>query len=317
MSNCYVGIDLGGTNIAGGVASEDGKLLRTASCPTRPEEGPESVLARIAEISAELAQGRLLGVGVGVPGLVDTTSGVTKFLPNLPTQWREVAAGAYLETKLACPVRLLNDCRTAAMGELRFGAGRNYHDLVLFMIGTGIGGGVILDGKVRLGTLGAAGELGHQTILPDGPRCGCGNRGCLEALASGPAIAGEGVRLMRSGLAPKLFELTGGSAEGVTPKSMAEAARQGDGAVEDSIARIGGYLGIGVANVIVTLHPQLVVIGGGVAAMGGLLLDPIRRTVRERVGMLPPETVAIEPSPLGDQSGIYGALALAMTARRG
>ncbi|MBL8232446.1 MAG: ROK family protein [Bryobacterales bacterium] len=315
MSNCYVGIDLGGTNIAGGVASEDGCLLRTASAPTRSEEGPEAILARIAELGAELAQGRLLGLGVGVPGLVDTASGVTKFLPNLPTQWRDVAAGEYLRSKLGCPVRLLNDCRTAALGELQFGAGRNYRDLALFMIGTGIGGGVILDGQVRLGALGAAGELGHQTILPDGPLCGCGNRGCLETLASGPAIAGEGVRLMRSGLAPKLFELTAGNAEAVTPKSMAEAARLGDRAVEASIARIAGYLGIGVANVIVTVHPQLVVIGGGVAAMGDLLLEPLRRTVKDRVGMLPPETVAIEPSPLGDQSGIYGAVALAMTAR--
>jgi glucokinase len=184
--------------------------------------------------------------------------------------------------------------------------------MVFFALGTGIGGGVAVDGKLRLGPLGAAGELGHQTILPDGPRCGCGSHGCLEALASGPALAAEGVRLMLSGQAPKLHELVHGEASAVTPKEMAAAAEGGDLAIQEAIVRAAGYLGIAVANVVTILHPDLVVLGGGVAAIGPLLFDTVRRTVRERVRMFPTDDVEIKPSLLGEQAGALGGIALAM-----
>jgi glucokinase len=180
------------------------------------------------------------------------------------------------------------------------------------MLGTGIGGGLAIDGKLRLGSMGAAGELGHQTILADGPQCGCGSRGCLETLASGPAITAEGVRLMRSGLAPRLHEIVRGNADVVSPKTMAEAARTGETSVRSAIERAAEYLGIGVANVVTMLHPELVIIGGGVAALGDLLLETVRATVCRRVRMFPPESVSIEISTLGDQAGLYGAIALAM-----
>jgi len=160
--------------------------------------------------------------------------------------------------------------------------------------------------------LGAAGELGHQTILPDGPRCGCGNRGCLETLAAGPAIAAEGIRLMQSGLAPKLYELVEGDASRVTTREMAAAAQAGDKNVAETIVRAARYLGIGVANVVVVIHPDLVVLGGGVAQIGDLLFDTVRQTVRDCVGMFPTDGVTILPSALGENAGALGGIALAM-----
>ena len=212
-----------------------------------------------------------------------------------------------LAAQVGCPSHLLNDVRTATLGELMFGRGRQANTMAFFAIGTGIGGGVVVDGKLRLGPLGAAGELGHQIILPDGPRCGCGNRGCLEALASAPAIAAEGVRLLLSGQAPKLHEIVGGDRRATSaPETMAQAAREGDARVAEAIVRAAEYLGIGVANVVVTLHPDLVVLGGGAAAIGDLLFDTVRATVARRIGMFPTDGVRIEPSLLGDKAGVVG-----------
>ena len=256
---------------------------------------------------------RVDAVGIGCPGLVDVARGVTKFFPNLPTQWREVPLAAILAKRLDCPVSILNDVRTATLGELVFGHGRELGKMPLtlafFSIGTGIGGGLVIDGKLRLGPLGAAGELGHQTVLLDGPLCGCGNRGCLEAVASAPAITAEAVRLMLSGQSPTLFTLVEGRAALITPQKIAEAALAGDSGAQEAIDRAVTFLGI--ANVVTCLHPQLIVLGGGVAEMGDLLLSPLRRSLRERVRMFPPDDVRIECSQLGPNAGPLGAVALA------
>jgi glucokinase len=301
MTKIYAGVDLGGTNTACALASEDGKIFRERTIPTLSHEGPEAVLDRIACLLTELASdaaGKLEAVGIGVPGLVDREKGITLFLPNLPTQWRGVPAAAVLKEKIGCPVFLLNDVRAATLGELVFGLGRDVKTMVFFAIGTGIGGGIVVDGGLRLGPLGAAGELGHQTILPDGPLCGCGSRGCLE------------------GLAPRLYELVGGQAGNVTPKEMTAAAEAGDEAVRQAIVRAADYLGIGVANLVNALHPELVVLGGGVAAIGPLLLDTVRCTVRDRVRMFPVDGVRIECSILEDKAGLHGGVALAMRQGR-
>ncbi|HXQ79859.1 MAG TPA: ROK family protein [Opitutaceae bacterium] len=318
MSGMYAGVDLGGTKIACALADASGRILRTEAMPTQSHEGPAAVLARMAQLVADLAGGSPLeALGVGVPGLVDLETGTTLFLPNLPTQWRDVPVAATLSKRLGCPVLLLNDCRTATLGELHYGLGRGVRDMALFMLGTGIGGGIVIDRKLRLGPLGAAGEVGHQTILPDGPLCGCGNRGCLEALASGPAIAGEGVRLLRAGLAPVLHEIVHGNADLVNPASMARAARAGDQAVGRAIDRAASFLAIGVANIVTAFHPQLVVLGGGVAGLGDLMLDTVRSGVAERVRMFPAAGVAVELSALGDRAGSHGAVALALHGRDG
>jgi glucokinase len=313
MTDFYAGVDLGGTNIAFALADAEGRILDRAAIPTASHEGPQGVLARIAaQILKMTPHPRALGMGV--PGLIDLDRGITRFFPNFPTQWRDVPVADILSARLNCPVRLLNDARAAALGELTFGKGKSARTMVFFTLGTGIGGGVVVDGKLHLGPLGAAGELGHQTILPDGPLCGCGNHGCLEALASGPAITAEGVRLMKAGLAPKLYAAVDGDAGQVTPKIMTEAALAGDSAVHDALLRAARFLGIGVANMVTALHPDLIVLGGGVAGIGGLLFDTVRATVHARVRMFPVDGVRIEPSALGDAAGVLGAIALARSA---
>ena len=248
---------------------------------------------------------------MGVPGLVDVETGTTRFLPNFPTKWRDVPAGETLAKRLSCEVRVLNDVRMATLGELVFGRGKPVDTMVFFALGTGVGGGIVIDNKLRLGPLGAAGEVGHQTIMPDGPLCGCGNRGCLETLVSGPAIASEGIRLMETGLAPKLHELVGGDAGKVTTREMKQAADAGDDSIADAIQRAGDYLGTGVANVVTILHPDMIVLGGGVSNLGELLLEPVRNALKVKVRLIPADTVQVELSALGDKTGIMGGIALA------
>ncbi|HPM84528.1 MAG TPA: ROK family protein [Candidatus Anammoximicrobium sp.] len=311
----YVGLDLGGTTTQAAIAAADGRIVAERSVPTLSHEGPQRVLARMGQLVHDLAiaaGASPVACGVGVPGLLDLKAGKTMFLPNFPTNWRDVPIWDMLAAEAGCRVHLLNDVRTATLGEMMFGRGRHANTMAFFAIGTGIGGGVVVDGKLRLGPLGAAGELGHQIILPDGPRCGCGNRGCLEALASAPAIAAEGVRLLLSGQAPQLYEIVGGDPGRVSTQTMAQAARQGDARVAEAITRAAGYIGIGVVNVVVTLHPDLVVLGGGAAAIGDLLLDTVCATVRQRIGMFPTDGVRIETSELGDRAGVLGAIALAI-----
>ena len=313
MPDLFAGVDLGGTSIKCVLGDEQGNLLFRHSIPTESHAGPERVLQRIGQAIQELTKqaGQTpIGLGMGVPGLVDVPNGITRFLPNLTTHWKDVPAAEILSAHVNCPVRLLNDVRMATLGELVYGRGKNVDSMVFIAIGTGIGGGVVIDGKLRLGPVGAAGELGHQTIDPQGPPCGCGNHGGLETLASGTALAAAGIRLMLMGRAPHLHDIVGGDANLVTAELMAEAAKQ-DEPVMDAIMQAADYLAIGVANAMVTLHPELVVLGGGVANMGDILFSRIREQVKQRVRMIPPESVRIEPSDLGSNAGVMGSIALA------
>jgi glucokinase len=311
----YASMDLGGTKVACAFGTAEGRVVAERTIPTASHEGPRAVLHRIAGLVNAMADevgAAPVAAGMGVPGLCDVALGITRFLPNLPTQWRDVPVCDVLAPQIGCPVYLLNDVRTATLGELTYGHGRGRATtMVFFALGTGIGGGVVVDGKLRLGPLGAAGELGHQIVQPDGPLCGCGNRGCLETLASGPAISAQGMWLLASGRAPALHALVDGDPGRITPREMAQAAEAGDEAVRDALLRAAEFLGIGVANVVVTLHPDLVVLGGGVAQIGDLLFDAVRETVRRRVRMFPVDDIRILPSLLGNRAGMLGGLALA------
>jgi len=300
----YASVDLGGTNIACAVGDT------SHSIATLGERGPEDVLARmVAAIQALVPQGaRLEGVGVGVPGLLDGERRSTLFLPNLTTQWRGVPVAERLEKALGCPVRLLNDARLAALGELEFGVGRRVSDFVFLTLGTGIGGGVVLDGKLRLGPFGAAGELGHLTILPDGPPCGCGARGCLETLASATALRTAGLRLLQDGQAPRLREMVGGDEAAVSTETM---ARCGDAAIDAAIDKAARYLGIGIAQVVHTLHPQAIVLGGGLAKLGDRLFGPAREEMLRRVRMFPADEIEILASEAGENAALLGGFVLA------
>lgn len=316
MMEVLAGVDLGGSSVKIAIAQLNGELLCHESIPTDGHLGPAAVIDRIGTFLKHLStqhNASIKSVGLGVPGLVDIDLGVTKFLPNLPSQWRDVSVATQLGSFLSCPVRVANDARTATLGELRFGHGMSSPDatLAFFTLGTGVGGGVAIQGQLRLGPLGAAGELGHQTILPDGPRCGCGNRGCLETLASGPAIASEGSRLMRSGLAPHLHQLVDGDANRVTVAEMTQVADQ-DELIHEALTTASSYIGIAAANVVAILHPDLVVFGGGVAEIGDLLINTVKSVITERVGMFPTDKVKVLKSELGVKAGVIGAIALAM-----
>jgi len=315
MNSVYASVDLGGTKIACAFAGSDGQVICQKTIPTLSHQGPKAVLDRIAGLVLELAARcgqRPDALGMGVPGLADLEQGAVKFLPNLPTNWRNVPARDHLAPQIGCPVYLLNDARMATLGELTFGQGKSVGTMAFFTLGTGIGGGIVIDGKLRLGPLGAAGELGHQTILPNGPRCGCGSRGCLETLAGGPAITAEGIRLLLSGQTTQLHKLVEGNPAHVSPKEMAQAAELGDTAVHQSLVDAATYLGVGIANVVSTIHPELVVLAGSVAEIGPLLFDTLRQVVPKRVGMFPAQNVRIEPSELGNRAGLLGGIALAM-----
>jgi glucokinase len=314
VAGIYAGIDLGGTKIACALGNINEGVIAEKTIPTDSQEGPERVLQRVAEAVGQLAEeaeATPSALAMGVPGLADLKNGATKFLPNLPGKWRDVPVRRFLSPRVGCPVYLINDVRSATLAELTFGHGRTARTMAFFAIGTGIGGGVVVDGELRLGPLGAAGELGHQTIVPDGPLCGCGNRGCLEALASGSAITAEGVRLLRSGQSAKLHELVDGDASRVTPREIATAADMGDEACRWAMAQAAEYIGIAVSNVIVTLHPELIVLGGGVAEIGPLLFALVRNAVKKRVHMIPVDDIRIEPSQLGERAGLLGTIALA------
>jgi glucokinase len=293
MQTVFAAVDIGGTKIAAGLGDSGGHLLASAAISTEAAEGPDAVLGRVVQLVEQLsakAGVRPQGAGIGVPGLVDTRRGVVRFCPNLATHWRNVAAGAFLEHALRMPVRLLNDARCAALGELVYGHGREYASFALFTLGTGIGGGIVIDGKLRLGALSAAGEIGHQTVLPGGPVCGCGNAGCLEALASGPAIA------RAAGYA---------SAE-----AAALAARDGDPRAQLAFREAANYLGIAAANLVTALHPDAILFTGGMSELVDLLLMPVKAAIIDRVRMFPAEDVAIRRAALGAQAGILGALAI-------
>ncbi|MDZ4799607.1 MAG: ROK family protein [Bryobacteraceae bacterium] len=312
----YAGVDLGGTKTA--VAIGDGHsttLVANRTIETQGERGPDDVLARIAATIDTLR--RDAGVSIeaicmGVPGLCDIEQGRVLFCPNLTGYWRGIEAAAILNAATGAPVRLLNDARAAAFGEFRFGD-RPGSDLIMVTVGTGIGGGVVLDGRLRLGRFGAAGEIGHQTIVPNGVPCGCGNHGCVESVASGPALTAEGVRLLRIGLAPHLHELVSGDAGAVTPTRMAQAADAGDREIEAAITRAARWLGVGIANAVTLLGVERVVLTGGMSALGERLLAPIRTEIQHRVRMFPPSDVTVARSTIGEGAGLLGAIAWAAT----
>ena len=312
--NHFVGVDLGGTTLTAALVNVvTGERLGRHHVPTLAKEGHAAVMARMADLinevirDAGMDEKRIGGIGIGAPGVLDMDRGLTLFLPNLPGEWRDVPLGATIEEKVGLPVRLLNDVRSFTLAEKTFGAGRDVDTMVGMAIGTGIGGGLVIDGKLHLGLDGTAGEVGHHVIDPYGPRCGCGSRGCLEAFASGPAITAMALKAIAQGTTTRIAELISYDRNEVTPKVIAEAAQDGDPVAQEIYERAGFYIGIGVANLITIVSPEMVVIGGGVAQAGDLLFDPIRRTVRETAKVAPVEKVEIVPADLGTDAGLIGA----------
>ena len=288
----HLGLDLGATNLKWSVVEHDAgawRALGRDQVPTDSAAGPEAVVARLAAAgrTAIEAWPGVVSVGIGVPGLYDPVAGTTRMLVNMPGAWADRPVGPPVSAALGVPVALINDARAFGLAELRLGAARGASSMVGLTLGTGVGGVIAVDGRVHQGHDGTAGELGHQTIDPDGPWCNCGNRGCLEAYARADQIA---------------------EACGTANVEMAmAAARAGDERALAGLAQIGRYLGIGIANLITIIAPDRVVIGGGIAASGDLLLGPIRDELRIRVRMTALERVELVMAELGTWAGAIGA----------
>lgn len=311
MSAYYAGVDLGGTKIAGGILdSATGSVLVRGVIPTNAHEGYPAVMQRVAQLVRDLSAQAgvpLCGVGFGVPAVIDFEGGRTLLMPNLPKDWYGQPVVAELRQALNIPVALVNDARAFTLAEATLGAGRGADTAICYTIGTGIGGGIAFGGRLHLGLGAVAGELGHQTIEPDGPLCGCGNHGCLEALASGYAITHMGVQAARENPASAINTLVAGNLDAITPLVIMHAAEKGDPAAIRILERAGRYIGIGVANTLTILSADCVVIGGGVSQLGDWLLNPIRAVVRERCHTIPVDQIRIVLAALGQDAGWIGA----------
>jgi len=312
-----VGVDLGGTQIRAALSDEDGSILRRISCPTLADEGLKPVMGRIKTaiygVMGATERKQLRGIGIAAPGPVALREGIVRGAPNLPG-WENVPLKALMEEEFGLPAAVGNDANLAALAEQRFGAGQGVADLIYITVSTGIGGGIIADNRLLLGAEGMAGEVGHQTIEAHGPRCKCGNIGCLEALAAGPAIARcarELVKNPESGWpSPTWLAATWTKSP---PRWSNQAAQAGDPVAIELFRQAGFYIGVGIVNLLHLFNPGLIVIGGGVSKAGALLFEPIRATVRERaMADCYWENTPIVPATLGDDVGLLGAVALVL-----
>ncbi len=312
-----LGVDLGGTKIAAALATTRGEMLVRGRSPTHAQAGPDAVIegicATINEVlsAKALEPSRLLGIGIAAAGIIDSANGKVIFSPNLPG-WHEVPLRDAIEQQFGIPTYLGNDANLAALGEWHFGVGEKVANLIYVTVSTGIGGGIIADGKLYTGACGAAGEIGHMTIDVNGPRCRCGNVGCWEALASGTALAREAVMRITEGARTSIIELVGGDVSKIDAKIVGLAARQGDELAQDLVSHLGYYFGVGLANLVNIFNPELILIGGGVAKIGDLLLQPAIKVVKERAFSASANAVEIKPAILGDDSGIMGAVAFVL-----
>jgi glucokinase len=312
-----VGVDMGGTKILAAVINAKGEIVQQAKTATKPKKGSDEVIKRIARCigeaidGAELNSSQIRAIGIGSPGPLDPDTGIIIFAPNLG--WSNVPLKAKLEANLSIPTFVDNDVNVGTLGEYAFGAGQGVKSLVGIFVGTGIGGGIILDGKLYHGVNKTAGEVGHMIVEAKGPRCGCGNFGCLEAVASRTAITRDLQKaILKKGKKSKLTELNGGNLDLIRSKAIARAVKHGDKPTIKVVQRAAKYLGISVASIVHFLNPEMVVLGGGVVeAMGDSLLDPIRHAAAEYALPTTMDGVQIVEATLGDNAGVIGASVLA------
>ncbi len=311
MKKNRIGIDVGGTNVKIALVNDSGKIIYSNSVPTRAEMGYEYTVNNIKQAIYDLLKETKLeakeieGIGFGFPGQVDYKSGVVRLAPNIPG-WVDVPIAKMIEDEFHIPTRVDNDVRCAALGELKYGAGKGCENLICITVGTGIGSGLIVNGKLVRGASNAAGEIGHIKLqIHDGPICGCGDTGCMEAFASGPAIVAMAEEYILGGKSTKYREMANGG--DITPFIVAEAAKAGDPVARRIFSRIGEYIGIGMASVVNLLNPEKIIIGGGVADAGDILLDPLKDTLKKRAMKIAGETVEVVPAQLGNTAGVIGA----------
>ena len=310
-----VAIDLGGTKIRSIVADADGQVLGEDRRETDADEGQDRVLTRLVASAHEaitrsgVAFASLLGVGVSAPGPVDFERGILHQPPNLPG-WDAVPLAAILRERLTLPAFLENDANAAALGESRYGAGQGARHMIYLTISTGIGGGLILDGRLYRGADGSAGELGHMTVDENGPQHSCGQRGCLEVMASGTAIGRMAREAVAAGRSEALARLAA-SVEELSAVEVDKAADAGDPAALEILATTSRYLGVGFANYLNVFNPEVIVIGGGVTHIGRQLLGPAIALAKQRAFRLPAQRVEFRTAALEGRAEVLGVAALA------
>lgn len=306
-----IGVDVGGTKIAAGVVDEEGRIVARARRES-PATDSGAIEDAIAEMVRELATGRVVvGVGVAAAGFVDAQRSTVLFAPNLA--WRNEPLKRELEDRIGLPTVIENDANAAAWGEFRFGGGRDVEDMLMVTVGTGVGGGIVMNGELRRGSWGFAAEIGHMRFVPDGLPCPCGNNGCWEQYASGSALVRDTRQLATADRgADSLVKSAGGSVERITGPQITDAAQAGDAFAVNRLADLGRWLGEGIASLSAILDPAVVVVGGGVSAAGDLLLQPVRVHCEANLtgrGYRP--RLHVRPALLGNGAGLIGAADLA------
>ncbi|MEU8823758.1 ROK family glucokinase [Streptomyces sp. NPDC048636] len=306
-----IGVDIGGTKIAAGVVDEEGSILETSTVSTPPT--PEGVVDAIADAVRKVSSGYdVEAVGIGAAGYVDDKRATVLFAPNI--NWRHEALKDKVEQRVGLPVVVENDANAAAWGEFRFGAGAGHDDVVCITLGTGLGGGIIIGGKLHRGRFGVAAEFGHIRVVPDGLLCGCGSQGCWEQYASGRALVRYAKQ--RAAATPEnaeaLLGLGDGTAEGIQGKHISDAARQGDPVAIDSFRELARWAGAGLADLASLFDPSAFIVGGGVSDEGDLVLEPIRKSFRRwLVGNQWRPHAQVLAAQLGGKAGLVGAADLA------
>ncbi|WP_199621554.1 ROK family glucokinase [Paenibacillus alkalitolerans] len=312
----YVGVDIGGTTIKLGICSEEGKLLHTYEGPTGAENGPDAVLDNIATYVRKIIADNnlnweaLAGVGIGMAGFMDIPAGIMRHSPNLPG-WKNVPVKATLEQKLSVPVKMNNDANVAALGEVWGGAGKGIDNVVVYTLGTGVGGGIIIRGHIYEGFSGMAGELGHVQVVPDmeAIQCGCGQYGCVETVSSATGIIRMAKDAVERGDRTSLSD-----AGEITAKDVFDAARNGDEVAVRIVKRAAFYLGKAMAATAVIVNPQRFILGGGVARAGDILFDAVREVFTKYTPEPARAYVDIVPAELGNDAGVVGAAGLHLRA---
>ena len=304
-----IGVDVGGTNVKIALVSDKGKIIYSNSIPTRAEMGYEHTINSMKDAIRDLLKETKMkptdieGIGFGFPGQIDCKKGVVRLAPNIPG-WVDIPISSIMEKEFGIPTRVDNDVRTATLGELNYGAGVGCENLICITVGTGIGSGLVMNGKLVRGANNAAGEIGHIKLnMQGGPLCGCGDRGCLEAYASGPSIVAMAEEYIRGGKSTKYRELANPD---ITPYIVAVAAKEGDPVAKQIFKIMGEYIGMGLTSVVNLLNPEKIIIGGGVADAGEILLNPIKETILKRAMTIQRE-VEIVPAQLGNTAGVIGA----------
>lgn len=317
MTRQAIAVDLGGTNLRAAVLGADGTLACRRVVATRAQDGPEVVVDQVVELIGEVARDAGAAddcpVGIALPGPVDPVAGIVAYMPNL-AGWGAFPVGAALRQAMGRPFALGNDGDCGALGEARYGAATTVDNLVYLALGTGVGGGVVVDGKLLAGSRGFGGEVGHVVVALDGPRCTCGSIGCLEAFVGGWALMRDAGIVAATPDGRRLRELAAG--EAVTPDVVARAAEEGDAAALALLERAGRALGAAMGAFINLFNPEAIVIGGGVGLLGEPLLGPARRSLANHSFALCRDGLRIGISSLGGDTALYGAGALALEDRR-